>query len=172
MTYTPNPDNTNTVLLMESRLGPYTKSVDIYKCPADRSMAPVGSRLYPRVRSVAMNSYVGGVSYNNPAFIIHRKSNDFRNPSKVFVILDEREDSIDDAFFATDMTQWRLVNMPASYHGRAGSFSFADGHSEIHRWRDDRTMPPMAPGVRLAYNIPSPNNPDIEWLREHATQPR
>ena len=29
---------------------------------------------------------------------------------------------------------WR--DLPASYHNRAGSFSFADGHSEIHKWME------------------------------------
>ena len=54
MTIAPQADNTNTALLKASALGPYTKNVGIYKCPADTStMFGI-----PRVRSVAMNAYI------------------------------------------------------------------------------------------------------------------
>ena len=52
-----NRDNTNTVLLLKSVLGRYSRSPGIYKCPADSSSVP---SLGPRVRSVSMNSYVVG----------------------------------------------------------------------------------------------------------------
>jgi hypothetical protein len=41
-------------------------------------------------------------------------------------------------------------NWPASYHNRAGSLNFADGHSEIKRWRDSRTMPPLGGAPAMA----------------------
>jgi prepilin-type processing-associated H-X9-DG protein len=52
-----------------------------------------------------------------------------------FVFLDEREDSINDGTFSTDVDNpIHLRDVPASYHGGAGGLSFADGHSEIHKW--------------------------------------
>jgi hypothetical protein len=67
-------------------------------------------------------------------------------------------------------------DMPASYHVGAGGLSFADGHSEIKRWLDPRTTPPLG-SLRNDYDplnaqviIPSPNNPDIAWLQERATR--
>src|ERR1051326_4047066 len=36
-----------------------------------------------------------------------------------------------------------MPDMPASYHNGAGGFSFADGHSEVHRWRDGFTKQPV-----------------------------
>ena len=30
----------------------------------------------------------------------------------------------------------QLVNLPASYHNGASGVTFADGHAEIHKWRD------------------------------------
>ena len=58
------------------------------------------------------------------------------NPSKVFVFIDENEDSIDDAQFLT----WpnpddRWVNLPAGRHDRSGILSFADGHAEQWKWK-------------------------------------
>ena len=90
-----------------------------------------------------------------------------------FVILDERWDSINDAYFVTQMDGYPnpattyIVDYPASYHGGACGFAFADGHSEIHKWRDSRTMPALKSG--LALNVPSSNNPDVFWMQQHSS---
>ncbi len=52
--------------------------------------------------------------------------------------------------------------VPATYHSMSGSLSLADGHSEIHRWRDKRTT--TAPVFAA-----SPNNPDVDWLHSRST---
>ena len=36
-----------------------------------------------------------------------------------------------------------LRNTPATYHNGAGGISFADGHSEIHKWRGAATKIPV-----------------------------
>jgi len=87
--------------------------------------------------------------------------------------LDEREDSINDGTFSTDENSpLHLRDVPASYHGGAGGFSFADGHAEIKRWRDDRTMTPIQPNGSWSGTpyIPSPRNQDIFWMQERSTR--
>ena len=173
-----NTDNTNTVLIEQSRLGPYSSAVAIYKCPADRSMVRISGRAHLRVRSVAMNSYVGDDrgTWNSKQYREYVKASDIAEPTGIFVILDEREDSIDDAYFAVNMVargpDARFQNFPAFYHNGACGFSFADGHAEIRRWLDPRTKTPITPGQPIGYNIPSPNNPDIAWMQERTTRPR
>ena len=88
-----------------------------------------------------------------------------------------REDSIDWGNFATDMRGWPdnpdqtgFYDLPGSYHGRAGGFSFVDGHSEIKPWRDDRTVPPLVSHGEITDQFSAPNNPDIVWLQDHATR--
>ena len=178
-----NNDNTNILHLMPpgGKLWPYNKSPGIYKCPADRSVAVLGGVTYERVRSVSMNCRINGSDYfiapvsqfNNP-----RKMTEIVNPSPshTFVFVDEREDSIDDGYFGVDMANaigsatW--VNYPASYHNRAGGFSFADGHAEIKKWLDPRTTPPLVKGQYMATYVASPNNRDLEWIRERCTSRR
>ena len=63
-----------------------------------------------------------------------------------------------------------MVDFPAGYHGRAAGFSFADGHSEIHKWRDPRTTPVLKKGVPLPLNQSQPKNPDIVWMQDHSTR--
>ena len=53
--------------------------------------------------------------------------------------------------------------------GRTFGLAFADGHSEIRRWRDPRTTPPLIRGAYLPLNISSPNNQDLVWLQERTT---
>jgi prepilin-type processing-associated H-X9-DG protein len=87
----------------------------------------------------------------------------------MFVVLDEREDSINDSWYASDPdTKWQIVDYPASYHGNAAGYSFADGHSEIHRFRDPRTMPVLKGGVLLPLNVNLPNDLDVLWMAQHA----
>ena len=83
-----------------------------------------------------------------PGFKIVQKVTDMTDPSpsKTYVLLDERDDSINDGYYAVTMdgfpdrpAQWNIGDYPSSYHNGAGGFSFADGHAEIHRWLDART---------------------------------
>jgi prepilin-type processing-associated H-X9-DG protein len=85
------------------------------------------------------------------------------------VFLDERQDSIDDGYFAVACDQPVIVNYPASYHNGAGGLSFADGHSEIKVWIDPRTKPALKKGAQLQLYVPSPNNPDLIWLQQNAS---
>jgi prepilin-type processing-associated H-X9-DG protein len=97
-------------------------------------------------------------------------------PSQALVLLDEREDSIDDGYFVVQMkgfpaqpAQHVIVNYPACYHNGAAGLAFADGHSEIHRWLDGRTAPRLAIGRELPLMIPSPHNRDIQYLQERCS---
>src|SRR2546422_889300 len=59
-----------------------------------------------------------------------------------------------------------IQDYPASYHNRAGGLRFADGHSEIKRWVDPRTTPPLKKGTTAvgdAGRVNSPNNKNIFW---------
>jgi prepilin-type N-terminal cleavage/methylation domain-containing protein/prepilin-type processing-associated H-X9-DG protein len=178
-----NNDNTNILHLMPpgGKLWPYNKSAGIYKCPADRSVVVLGGATYERVRSVSMNCRINGSDYFiAPVSQFHnpRKMTEIVNPSPshTFVFIDEREDSIDDGYFGVDMVNpmgsatW--VNYPASYHNRAGGFSFADGHAEIKKWLDPRTTPPLIKGQYMPTYVASPDNRDLEWVRERCTARR
>jgi prepilin-type processing-associated H-X9-DG protein len=85
----------------------------------------------------------------------------------MFVFLDEREDSINDGWFASDPdTQYSVVDWPASYHNGAAGYSFADGHSEVHRWRDGRTMPGLNQGLIGTKALSG--DADVLWMAQKA----
>jgi hypothetical protein len=67
--------------------------------------------------------------------------------------------------------RYHFLDLPGFYHHRACGFSFADGHSQIKRWLDLRTMPPLVVGGIIRDQRRSPNNPDVGWLHDRATRP-
>jgi prepilin-type N-terminal cleavage/methylation domain-containing protein/prepilin-type processing-associated H-X9-DG protein len=174
-------DNTNTWLIEQSLLFPYCKNIQAFRCPGDQSVSVHGGVSHKRVRTVAMNSWLSeGRLSQSPGYKVIKKMSDMTTlgPAMTWVMIDEREDSIDDCYFAVNMTGYPnqprtivWVNYPASYHGQSAGLAFADGHSEIRRWRDNRTMPPLVPGKPLPLNISSPNNEDLIWLQQRTTVP-
>jgi prepilin-type processing-associated H-X9-DG protein len=157
-------------------------SAAIWRCPADRSVVKVNGKLLPRVRTMAMNEYVGQFQGKPPADVsvsgrVFQKLGDMADPgaSRTFLLIDQREDAINGtAAFATDMIGYQnnpasreFVDYPAMHHNEGANLSFADGHSESKHWLDSRTMPavnPWPPGTV------SPNNRDIFWLQDRATR--
>ena len=162
-----SPDCTNLLKLSGAALGPYTKNLSIYRCPSDRStLKPFG---IPRVRSVSMNGYVLGAGIDddwlNHSYNIYRKFSDFQAPppSDVWVFIDESALTINDGFFGQYPTGSTVNDCPASYHNQAGGLSFADGHAEIHKWKDAGLLT----GAQGQY---APN--DMAWLELRTTAPK
>jgi prepilin-type N-terminal cleavage/methylation domain-containing protein len=176
--------------LVKRPLWPYSGgNPNIYRCPADRSYLMVNGESKPRVRSMAMNLYVGGFDgtdgnwpWAHP-YRIYTKLTDIEVPSNIFVFLDMREDSVNWGNFMTymagcspqDPSQYGFDgDYPGMYHHFACGFSFVDGHSEIKRWRDPRTMPPLTEGANPLFSrfAITPSNADVAWLQDHSTRPK
>ena len=62
-----------------------------------------------------------------------------------------------------------IIDVPASYHNGAGGISFADGHAEIHKWRDSRTIVPITGNYMSSSVRASPGNRDMIYMSEHAS---
>ena len=158
-------DNINPIYLTDSKLGPYVgRSAAVFKCPADRAPAANG----PRIRSVAMNAMVGNpgelTNQFNPTYVQFYRIDDMPDPSGIFVFLDEHCDTINDGFFVNRLDTYQWGNLPASYHNGAANLSFADGHTETHRWSANTIRPPVQGGVGGTFAA----NPttDFEWLKQ------
>ena len=176
MTWELDMDNTNTAFLAQSPLGAYLgRGADVFRCPSDRVLSGVQRRAGwdHRVRSVSMNAMVGDAGPNvqdggnilNPGYRQYLKLGDIPNPDYIFVILEEHPDSIGDGYFFNHADDPEWVHLPASYHNGACNFSFADGHSELHRWRFPHTKPPSQPDVvALPSAVPPGERQDFNWV--------
>ncbi|HTB84242.1 MAG TPA: type II secretion system protein [Candidatus Sulfotelmatobacter sp.] len=173
------PDNTNTDLLVGSAyqtfgsIGWNIKNPGVYHCPGDISLDPAS--LLPRVRSISMNGWV------NPGKVNEHDSAYWTTPfqkfskeagihgisaSDVFVMVDERAETINDGWLYLDMDGYNsdgsinqslldIYDLPAVYHNQSSAFSFIDGHAELHHWQGGSIL----------------NDSDLTWLLTHATVP-
>jgi prepilin-type processing-associated H-X9-DG protein len=128
-----------------------------------------------------MNGFVGISAGWETDWASYVELSDLANlgPVKLFAFIDEHPDSINDGWFmfansgALDNGgdgDW--FNLPASYHGGACDLSFADGHSESHKWADPAMLKPVLktdyifdqPQVHTA-----PAGPDYQNMMQHAS---
>jgi len=193
------PDIANVASLRNpeiSQLIPFMKNSDLFKCAADktkmvRSMSmnsAVGTRwcygensFYPpgnvrRGSEPLLGGHLngGGGYVSNPQGVLYLTYNKLTSinrpgPANLWVLMDEHTDSINDSSMATPAVPGWIVDYPASYHNGAGGVAFADGHSEIHKWKDDRTKPPVTGNPNSLMSKASPNNPDTQWLAERTS---
>jgi prepilin-type N-terminal cleavage/methylation domain-containing protein/prepilin-type processing-associated H-X9-DG protein len=169
-------DNTNTHSLTASGLGPYAnRNAAIYRCPSDTALSDIQRRAgwTTRVRSYSMNAMVGdagelsqaGYNLNNPSYVQFFKRSLIPRPDTIFVFLDEHPDSINDGYFLNRAYYREWVDLPASHHNGAAAFAFADGHSELHRWKHAATKQPAKPDATvLPALVPKDASEDYTWI--------
>ena len=84
------------------------------------------------------------------------------------------QDSINDGYFVDGPDPQTVSfwgDLPASYHGGAGDFSFADGQSEMHLWRSITTRR----AVTFDYDWSGPpfdaaGRQDFLWTSQHMVE--
>jgi prepilin-type N-terminal cleavage/methylation domain-containing protein len=168
------------------------KSTKVFKCPSDLSTVTANGTIYPRIRSYSMSQVFGTGEWLTGNYVqsptgafpwrTYDKLASVVLPAKTFVLVDEHPDTINDAALATDCSdnqptsppgQAKVIDFPADYHCGACGFAFADGHSEIHKWRGTLATIPIN---FTGYGTVSPNQTlgaaaavDLHWLADVST---
>jgi prepilin-type N-terminal cleavage/methylation domain-containing protein len=146
-------------------IGGYSQNAGVYLCPADKSTDPVSH--LPRVRSCSANDYIGtnsrlyrfGTQIDNTytAFYKYLDLSGRISPSDAFVFLDENPVTLNDGYY--NFFPNSINDRPAVNHNRSSSFTFADGHSQLHLWKD----------TYLLSSGGNTGSADHQWLKAHAT---
>jgi len=197
-------DPSKTLLAPQSMLSAYIRQPTVWKCPADTvTFTSFGNKQHNR--SYSMSNAVGTKWYDSlanhvgnvgdvvgggwlslpyadpdPHYTRFGKMSSFLapGPSSTWVIIDENPLSINDACFAACMSCTEVVDYPSGLHGNSCGLSFADGHSEIHRWTSTWiTSPPSTaqggnntPGVVGDKTTTDPGAIiDLTWLANHTS---
>jgi len=190
-TYDQAPDGVSESILAKSPTWSYIKSKDAFHCAADRSVLRWQGRLQPRVISYAANCFLGPASgwvttSGQGQYRSMNKTSDMvgRGPTDIYIMLDEHENSINDAHFDPFESLIRYNNNPwldavSGRHGNACGVSFADGHSVIHKWKTgglskvikntDGSTP--RPYPNLAFIGPSVLA-DYQWMTNRIAPPK
>jgi prepilin-type N-terminal cleavage/methylation domain-containing protein/prepilin-type processing-associated H-X9-DG protein len=142
-------------------IGGYAKAAGVYHCPADKSVDKV--RKMARNRSCSANAYVDGSGNGggDSNYKVFKKSSNLGrglSPSDCFVYVDENPDSINDGWFLYSADGGGMNDRPAINHGNLSSFSFADGHAQLHKWQD-----------KFLKYTSSGSGVDTVWLAQHGT---
>jgi len=168
------PDGTNISYLRDAMLGPYLQTHQVFKCPTDRSetiLSEGGS--FPRVRTYAMNGYMGTTAQPNVTTFLKRSDFTKLSRPEYLVFVDEHEDCLDTCNFnlAWDIGREFWVSFPTSRHGGRGTLSYTDGHVELHRWEDRRTILPVLGTYRPGGGLgPVTGSRDWRYMKDRLTK--
>jgi prepilin-type N-terminal cleavage/methylation domain-containing protein/prepilin-type processing-associated H-X9-DG protein len=150
-------------------LFPFTgKSVDIFRCPADRRKPTEARPVAFRTFSIAggcngedwTNEYIKAVLYT-----------EIKNPTQRYVMVEEADTR------GYNMGSWQMqpksktwTDPVAMWHNKKSTLGFADGHAEMHDWKDqsfiDWNLKAMygEPSFTFSMTPPADERPDIEWM--------
>ena len=129
----------------------YCETIKLYKCS---TVPPHELRSYSIVSS--MNTNIGG-SWKGKVF---KNKSEIPNAPGRIVFIDEGKVSNYAFSVHADENAWR--DIPPIHHSEGTTFSFADGHSEYWKWRDQETID-FAKGI---ITVPiQKNNEDLKRFR-------
>ena len=150
-------DATNATLIQMGLLYNDANNVGIYHCPADGTSS--------HLRSYSMQSQLafyenGAPATAEPGYPPMYSENQFQatTPAATLVFLDESLATINDGFFAANVSGDTWGDAPAAWHSHGCNFSFADGHAEHWHWTGPRTSTLQELEITA-------NNPDLTRLQ-------
>jgi prepilin-type N-terminal cleavage/methylation domain-containing protein/prepilin-type processing-associated H-X9-DG protein len=169
--------NTNSAYLLDPKyalFANYLHAIRIYVCPSDPPVVKLSGKAYPKLRSYAMNAYVGWTGHWDDrlaaGYTVFKKSSQVvpSLSSSLMLFLDVHPKSICWPYYGVQMNDDVFLLFPGNAHNQGSVISFADGHVERHRWTDPRTIAAASADYH-AHHEPSPHNVDLVWLRQHST---
>lgn len=160
---------------------PYLPNPGAYHCPGDvRFNLPIGSGWAYDSYALTENvipSENGATSFT--------KLSQIRRVSDCIVFVEQADSrGYNEGGFAVRGTvtpsDFPYEDLFATYHGNVGTFAFADGHAEAHKWTDPTIVAVgklvNGPNVNYAYGdaglpVPNQNTVDQAWLSQHWLTP-
>jgi len=175
--------NTNVQYYETNLMAPYMAGqLGVYRCPADSINSDNGQR----IRTYSMQGQMGtsfnfGDQVNAKHYL--RSSDITFNPgaSDLIVFIEESMCTLQDGYLQVENAygptpgtytgQAAFPDLPGSYHKWGTGVSFADGHTEYHKWLFPQIKVPVNYGYRLTGNpavlVGNPNGAtagDWQWF--------
>jgi len=131
------------------RLGalfPYVGDIDPYHCPSDtrfRMSKPIASP--SSFRSYSITVMMNGEKNYFKDKIGAKKDSQIKNSASRFVFIDDfdgRSFNMGSWVFGYDVdypNNHKIFDKISVWHSKKCNFSYADGHAEAYRWKDERT---------------------------------
>ena len=146
--------------IRRGKLFPYVKDVDVYHCPNDRRKRDATQLAF---RSYSITGGMNGedkYAFSGRAIETY---DEIKNPSIKIVFVEESDDR------GWNMGSWVVnptgdtwIDPLAPWHNKRSTLGFADGHSEKHRWVDERTIRMCEEQL---FGQTHPGNPDLKYMQ-------
>ena len=174
-------------MLIDKRLslfGQYIQTKGVYKCPTDKSTHKIGRREMPRLRSYALNSFVGWDTSRgqgepayrnqpNPRYQSYLKMADSaRGPAEIFTFVEVHPVSLCRPFYGVNMKQ-NFYHVPAGHHAGSSALGYMDGSTKVRKWmgKDTKELQVRTKEAHWGNHAHSNmRNPDLVWLQQRATK--
>jgi len=166
--------NTNATLYRSSILSPFLGGqLGVYRCPADNIPSDNGQR----IRTYSMQSQMGNIySYGitrayNANYAAYKKVTELGSalpPVMALVFLEENMCSMNDGYLQVNNGTPVFPDVPGSYHIWSCGVSYADGHTETHKWSTSVLAIPVRAGYTAASIGTGVKNYDWKWFSQHA----
>jgi prepilin-type N-terminal cleavage/methylation domain-containing protein/prepilin-type processing-associated H-X9-DG protein len=149
--------------ILDGALWTYVKDLRAYKCPTVNEIVRSGQR-ETILRTYSVSDSMNCKDWPDMNAKMIKKRLDIPNPAYRIVFLDDGG-TITSALggWTVYVTQEMWWDPPPVRHGDGSTFSFADGHSEYHKWEDPRTIEFGKRIPPTAFSENQPDNPDIQW---------
>jgi len=157
----------------QSSIWQYCNNVDVYHCPGDlrTRLRPGSGWAYDSYSKVSPIGDAGDNSFTSRA-LRFKKQSEIKQPSETLVFLEESDHR------GWNRGAWEMtVGYPVSpqntstvdpfsiFHGAVGTFGFADGHGDNHKWISPKIIEngriAASGGVSTDFRRPLRGSPDI-----------
>ena len=146
-------------------LFPYIGDTKAYHCHANRRYKSNGAfRSYSI--SCSMNGKWDGYS-STPNYIPYERYNQIKRPATKYVFLEEPDPrgwNRDGWVLQPEGDSW--MDAVAAWHDKKCALAFADGHVEMHKWEDNRTLQLAGEGSWGDAERNQPDNPDLKYMQK------
>ena len=144
-------------------LWPYVKELKLYKCPTVKKIVR-GGTTESIMRTYSVSDAMNCKDWPSMNAKMIKKRLEIPNPAYRMVFVDDGG-TITSALggWTVEVTRERWWDPPPVRHGDGTTFSFADGHSEYHKWKDPRTIEFGKRIPPTAFSPDQPGNEDIQW---------
>lgn len=156
-------ENAKIDAIHDGALWPYCKNLKLYKCPTVKDVVRSGRR-EKIFRTYAVADSMNCKDWPAMDAVMIKKRMDIPEPVYRIVFLDDGGTSpAAMGGWTVQVYEERWWDPPPVRHGDGTTFSFADGHSEYHKWVDPRTIE-FGERISPTANSPEqPGNEDIRW---------
>jgi prepilin-type N-terminal cleavage/methylation domain-containing protein/prepilin-type processing-associated H-X9-DG protein len=151
--------------IMDGALYPYTTTLKLYKCPVvERTVMRAYGVTSPPTRTYSVADSMNCKNWDDMGAAMLKKRLEIKDASFRMVFLDDGGTNPYALGGWTVYTnQWKWWDPPPIRHGDGSTFSFADGHSEYHKWMDPRTIEFGKKLPANAFSEVQDGSQDLRW---------